>query len=60
MKSFLREVRSEMRKVSWPTKNDLYKTTLAVVVSSILFGLYLFGVDFVFSKIINQVIALLK
>jgi len=59
-KNFLKDIRGELKKVTWPTKNDLYKTTLAVIVSSIVFGLYLFGVDFVFSRIVKKIIAIFQ
>ena len=42
--------------MTWPNRDDLQKTTIAVVVSSILFGIYLFGVDMLFSQIIDWVI----
>jgi preprotein translocase subunit SecE len=60
MTSFLRDVRGEMKRVTWPSKNDLYKTTIAVIVSSIVFGVYLFGVDFIFSRLIKQIMNLFK
>jgi len=60
LKSFLREVRSELKKVSWPSRQDLYKTTLAVIISTVVFGIYLFSVDFVFAKGIKELIKLLK
>lgn len=60
MTSFLKDVRGEMKKVTWPSKNDLYKTTIAVIVSSIVFGIYLFGVDFIFSRLIKQIMNLFK
>ena len=53
---FLGDIKSELRKVTWPNRDDLQKTTIAVVVSSILFGIYLFGVDMLFSQIIDWVI----
>ncbi len=60
IKEYLAEVRGEMKKVTWPNKNDLYKTTIAVIVSSVIFGVYLFAVDFIFSRIVKQIINLLK
>jgi preprotein translocase subunit SecE len=60
IRSFLRDVRGELKKVSWPTRQDMYKTTLAVVILSVFFGLYLFATDFVFSRLIKKVIGLLQ
>jgi len=60
MTSFLKDARGEMKKVTWPSKNDLYKTTVAVIVSSVVFGVYLFGVDLIFSRLIKQIMNLFK
>jgi preprotein translocase subunit SecE len=48
---FLKEVRSELAKVIWPTKNEVIKLTLIVVVISVVIGLYIGGLDFVFTKL---------
>ena len=58
--NYLNEIRGELKKVTWPTKNDMQKTTIAVIISSLIFGIYLFLVDVIFSKIINGVIDLIK
>lgn len=58
--NYLNEIRGELKKVTWPTKNDMQKTTIAVIISSLIFGLYLFFVDVIFSRIINKVIDLIK
>jgi preprotein translocase subunit SecE len=42
---FLREVRNEMKRVTWPSQREVYATTVVVILFSVLFGLYLFGVD---------------
>ncbi len=55
MKAYLRDVRGEMKKVTWPSKNDLIKTTIAVIIISLFFGIYLFGVDFVFARIFQRI-----
>jgi preprotein translocase subunit SecE len=57
IRNYLIDVKGELKKVTWPTKSDLYKTTIAVIVSSILFGVYLFAVDWIFSKVIQQVVS---
>jgi preprotein translocase subunit SecE len=56
IKAYLIDIKGELKKVTWPSKGDLYKTTIAVIVSSILFGIYLFGVDWIFSNVIQRVI----
>ena len=44
---FLAEVRNEMARVTWPSRREVYATTLVVILTSVFFGLYLWGVDLV-------------
>jgi preprotein translocase subunit SecE len=44
-KEFLSEVRTEMRKVSFPTKDEVVGTTVVVVVTSVIFAAFLFVAD---------------
>jgi len=60
MGAYLRDVRGEMKKVTWPSKNDMIKTTVAVIVISLFFGIYLFGVDFIFARIFSQIGSIFK
>ena len=60
MGAYLREIRGELKKVTWPSKNDLIKTTIAVLVISLFFGIYLFGVDFIFTRIFRQIAYIFK
>ncbi len=42
---FLHDVRTEMRRVSWPTANEVKNTTIITIVAVIFFAVYLFVVD---------------
>ena len=42
---FLRDVRAEMRRVSWPTMTEVKNTTIITLVAVIFFAVYLFLVD---------------
>ena len=42
---FLRDVRLEMKKVSWPTKNEVISTVVVVMIAVVFFAAYLWGVD---------------
>ena len=46
--TFLRDVRSEMRKVVWPQWREVRVTTGVVIVTTFLFALYFFVVDGIF------------
>ncbi len=55
---FLLETKSELRKVSWPDKGEVYRLTFLVVVISLSVGLFLTGVDFVFKEFIEFLLKL--
>jgi preprotein translocase subunit SecE len=52
---FLAEVRNEMGRVTWPSRREVYATTLVVILTSIFFGLYLWGVDIVLDRVLQAV-----
>ena len=47
---FLTEVRNEMKRVTWPSQREVYATTLVVILFSVFFGIYLFGVDLLIGR----------
>jgi len=47
---FLKEVKAELLKVVWPTRNEVVKLTIIVITVSVAIGLYIGGLDFVFTK----------
>jgi preprotein translocase subunit SecE len=55
---FLAEVRNEMARVTWPSRREVYATTLVVILTSIFFGLYLWGVDLALDRILHWVYGL--
>ena len=44
-KDFYLAVRSEMKKVSWPSRQEVTSTTLVVIIAVLFFGAYLGVVD---------------
>jgi len=56
IKNFLLEVRAEMRKVVWPTRQETIKYTLAVVGISIVLAAFFGGLDFALSYLLNNYI----
>ena len=50
--AFLRDVRSEMRKVSWPSWDDLRRSTLVITVIVIILGILIGLMDWLFSRIL--------
>jgi preprotein translocase subunit SecE len=47
---FLAEVRNEMARVTWPSRKEVYATTFVVIVTSIFFGVYLYGIDILLDR----------
>ena len=43
--SFLQDARTEIRKVVWPTRKETSQTTLLIMISVIIVGLMLWGLD---------------
>ena len=50
---FVTEVRNEMKRVTWPSRREVYATTLVVILTSIFFGLYLWGIDMILNRIVS-------
>jgi len=48
---FLKEVRTELGKVIWPSKEELVKLTVIVIVVSAVMGIYIGGLDLIFTKL---------
>ena len=54
-RTFLTEVRNEMRRVTWPSRKEVYATTVVVILTSVFFGVYLWGVDMALSSFIGWI-----
>jgi preprotein translocase subunit SecE len=52
---FLKEVRTEIKKVTWPSRNEVYNTTLVVIAATLFFGFYLFFMDVIFSWVVSEI-----
>lgn len=50
---FLKEVRAELYKVSWPTRDQVIKLTIVVVAVSLAIGLYIGGLDLILTQLTN-------
>jgi preprotein translocase subunit SecE len=53
---FLKEVRQEVRKVTWPTKAETIRYSVMVIVASLIVAMYLGGVDYVVANLIERFI----
>jgi preprotein translocase subunit SecE len=55
LRTFLTEVRNELKRVSWPSSKEVYATTFVVILTSIFFGVYLFGLDLFFNRVVQWI-----
>jgi preprotein translocase subunit SecE len=52
LSQFLRDVRAEMKRVSWPTAKEVKNTTIITLVAVVFFAIYLFLVDRIWAYLI--------
>ena len=52
---FLSEVRNELSRVTWPSRKEVYATTFVVIVTSIFFGVYLWGIDLLLNSAVGWI-----
>ena len=55
---FLQQTRSELAKVTWPTRRETLVTSAFVIVMVLLAGLFLFAVDQTISVLVNFVLGI--
>ena len=56
VRNFIGEVLAEMKKVSWTTRQELRDSTLIVIFSSLLLGVFVAVIDLVLSKGVSLLI----
>ena len=54
--SLIKESRSEIRRVVWPSNQETTQTTLVVLLMVVIFGLILWGLDSLFGYIVSSII----
>ncbi|MDD3049512.1 MAG: preprotein translocase subunit SecE [Candidatus Cloacimonetes bacterium] len=56
MLKFFKDVRQELKFVTWPSRDDLKEGTIVVVVMSTIVSLFLFAVDSIFSVLMRYIL----
>jgi preprotein translocase subunit SecE len=59
-KQFFHDVRSEMSKVVWPSRQDVISTTVVVLITVGFFGLFFLGTDSLFGALFSWVLSYFK
>jgi len=55
VKKFVTEVKTELKKVAWPSRADLISSTLVVMASVAFLAIFIGICDFVFSRVVNTI-----
>jgi preprotein translocase subunit SecE len=53
LKRFLREVRAEMEKVTWPGRQEVQAATLVIIALVLILAVFIGGVDFIVSRLLG-------
>ena len=59
-RNFLTEVRNEMRRVTWPSRKEVYATTVVVILTTVFFGFYLYGLDILISQLFTRILGSIR
>jgi len=54
--NYLKEVKLELSKITWPKKEQVIKLTLIVFIISGIVAIYVGGIDFVFTKALEFIV----
>ena len=55
---FIVDARSELSRVTWPTRREVWATTVVVILVASFFGVYLYGVDMILSWLVRGIFRL--
>ena len=58
-RAFLAETRSELKKVTFPSRDEVIATTIVVLIASVIFAFYLWVSDIVILKVYEGIYRML-
>ncbi|HEV2494721.1 MAG TPA: preprotein translocase subunit SecE [Terriglobia bacterium] len=56
LREYVSDVRVEMKRVTWPSRQEIYGTTVMVILTTFLFGFYFYICDGIFSVLSRRVL----
>ena len=56
LRDYVAEVRVEMKRVTWPGKQEVYGTTMMVILTTFFFAFYFYFCDRIFSWGVSKVL----
>jgi preprotein translocase subunit SecE len=54
---FIRQVRSEVGKVVWPTRKETTQTAIMVLIMTIILAIFFLSIDFIFNGIVQGLLS---
>ena len=54
---FVREVRAELRKVTWPTRDEVIRLSIVVLITLVVFTALVFGLDTLFAEFFRSLLS---
>lgn len=54
---FLTEVRDELKKVTYPSREEVIRLTTIVIILSVAVALFLSGLDYIFARLFNKLLS---
>src|SRR2546430_9204618 len=56
VRGFVAESWAELRKVEWPTQNQLIQGVVVVLIACVIVGVFLYAADLVFKRLVQNVL----
>jgi preprotein translocase subunit SecE len=55
---FFREVKAEVKRITWPSKDETKKAFIAVIVFTLMYTILVGGLDFIFKSLFEMILKL--
>jgi preprotein translocase SecE subunit len=55
IRNYVRETQEELKKCTWPSRDDLKGSTVVVMITIVMLGLFTVGVDWILSNLIRLI-----
>lgn len=56
MMQFIREARDELKRVTWPDRDEVTSFTMIVIIAVVLVSLFLYGIDTALGALVKQLL----
>jgi preprotein translocase subunit SecE len=54
--TFIKQTQEELRQVKWPTRDEAIRLTAIVIIISVVVGIYIGGLDYIFAQAIGYIL----